>query len=343
MITAYYRQDGKIEARQIAAADPLPHDLCWLDLHTPDDEERAAVSRALNIDVPTRADTEEIEASSRLYVDNGVIYLTTAVLVGTDTSDHEMADLTLIVTKQHLVILHFSEPKSVAIFAARARRDPSLVANPNNAVLAFMDALADRTADMLELTGRRVDALSRQIFKRPAARAHGTARLMRRHNDNSGPSEQLYGSSLKEILHGVGGTGDILHLSYHSINGMIRMSAFLAQSLVEHLSPEQMTLMRTLQGDLRSLHDHSQFLIQETTFLLDATLGHINNEQNDIFRLLSMASVVLMPSNLLAGIYGMNFSSIPGLHGEASVWIVIGMMVLSIVTALVYFKRRGWW
>ena len=147
---------------------------------------------------------------------------------------------------------------------------------------------------------------------------------------------------LKEILYDVGSTGDMLHRSYHSITGMIRMTAFLTQVLPERLNAEQLALLHTLQSDLKSLHDHADFMIQETTFLLDATLGQINNEQNDIFRMLSMASVIFMPSNLLAGIYGMNLV-LPGASAAGWVWGVLSCMLLSMILPLIYFKRRGWW
>ena len=135
----------------------------------------------------------------------------------------------------------------------------------------------------------------------------------------------------------------MLHRSYHSINGMIRMTAFLAHVMAGRLSPEQMVLMQTLQSDLKSLHDHADFMIQETTFLLDAVLGQINGEQNDIFRFLMMSSTLFLPASLLAGIYGMNMPGVPGMETHWVVWVVFGVMVLSAIGSLVYFKRRGWW
>lgn len=344
MITAFCRQDGKIITQQVSAGEPLPPDICWLDLHAPSDAERATVSAAIGVDVLTRAEMEEIEASSRLYVENGVLYLTTAILVGAGSEDPELSDLTLIVSPQHLVIEHFTAPKSILIFAARARRDPRLVDGVYNALLALLDAIADRTADGLEQTGRRVDELSRRIFHRPEPAAPGKRRLPLRYaRDRLLKREQAHAARLKDILYDVGRTGDMLHRSYHSITGMIRMTAFLAQVLPERLNAEQIALLHTLQSDLKSLHDHADFMIQETTFLLDATLGQINNEQNDIFRMLSMASVLFMPSNLLVGFYGMNLNSLPGAHTQWWVWIVFAVMGLTGILPLIYFKRRGWW
>lgn len=343
MITAYCHENGKVTAKPITEGMSMPSDVCWLDLHAPSDAERSLVSQAIGVDVLTRAEMEEIEASSRLYVENGVIYLTTAILVGAETEEPELSDLTIIVSPQHLVIEHFSDPKSVIIFAARARRDPRLVDGVNNALLALLDAIADRMADGLEQTGRRVDQLSRRIFHRPEVPA--SRRRLLRLTATLPHSKRGPGSAarrLKEILYDVGSTGDMLHRSYHSITGMIRMAAFLAQVLPERLNAEQLALLHTLQSDLKSLHDHADFMIQETTFLLDATLGQINNEQNDIFRMLSMASVIFMPSNLLAGIYGMNLG-LPGASAAGWVWGVLSCMLLSMVLPLIYFKRRGWW
>ncbi len=345
MITAYCRIDGKVVAQPVTADAPMPENICWLDLHAPSDAERALVSQAIEVDVLTRAEMEEIEASSRLYVEKEVIYLTTSILVGAETEDPELSDLTIIVSPQHLVIEHFTDPKSVVVFAARARRDPRLVDGVYNALLALLDAIADRTADGLEQTGRRVDQLSRRIFHRPDAPLKKKNRLpLRIQMERRAPlRDRVYAARLKDILYDVGRTGDMLHRSYHSITGMIRMTAFLAQVLPERLNAEQLTLLHTLQSDLKSLHDHADFMIQETTFLLDATLGQINNEQNDIFRMLSMASVLFMPSNLMVGFYGMNVQNLPGAHMEWWVWCVFTAMLLTGIVPLYYFKRRGWW
>ncbi len=338
MITAYCRQDGKVVAVPVTENTTMPPDILWLDLHAPSDSERAIVSQAIDVDVLTRAEMEEIEASSRLYVEDDVLYLTTAILVGAETEDPELSDLTLIVSPKHLVIEHFSDPKSVVIFAARARRDPKLVDGVYNALLALLDAIADRTADGLEQTGKRVDQLSRRIFYRPEASEIKRRLQLRNSKRGSGHAARR----LREILYDVGSTGDMLHRSYHSITGMIRMTAFLAQVLPEKLNADQITLLHTLQSDLKSLHDHADFMIQETTFLLDATLGQINNEQNDIFRMLSMASVIFMPSNLLAGFYGMNLA-LPGAGAVSAAWVVFSVMAFSMIMFLIYYKRRGWW
>jgi magnesium transporter len=344
MITAFHRVDGKIVAQPVAVDAALPADICWLDLHAPSDAERAMVSAAIGVDVLSRAEMEEIEASSRLYSEHGVLYLTTAILVAAASEDPELSDLTLIVSPTHLVIEHFSAPKSVLIFAARARRDPKLVDGVYNALLALLDAIADRTADGLEQTGRRVDELSRRIFHRPEqAQAQKRGRPLRYARERFLQRDRAHAARLKDILYDVGRTGDMLHRSYHSITGMIRMSAFLAQVLPERLNAEQLALLHTLQSDLKSLHDHADFMIQETTFLLDATLGQINNEQNDIFRMLSMASVLFMPSNLLVGFYGMNLSALPGGHNAWWIWVVCAIMALTGILPLIYFKRRGWW
>lgn len=326
MITAYTRTDGRIEAATLTEKNALPQNLCWLDLDTPSDTEREAVAGWLGVAVPSQAEMEEIEVSSRLYVENEVIYLTATLLVGADSPEPELADLSLIVTKQHLIITRFAEPKSIAIFTARAVAHPALAADAEHAVLNLLDAIADRTADILEMTGRQVNRLSQQIFPKPTATLQAAKP-----------------APLKDMLYSIGRIGDMLHRNYHSINGLIRMTVFLAQALHGRLSPDQVTLLRSLQSDLKSLHDHAGFMIQETTFLLDATLGQINSEQNDIFRSLMLISSLFLPSSLLAGIYGMNFTHLPGLESPWWIWGVFGLMAFSALTALVYFKRRGWW
>jgi magnesium transporter len=96
-------------------------------------------------------------------------------------------------------------------------------------------------------------------------------------------------------------------------------------------------------SDVQSLNDYGVHLTDKLQFLLDAALGFINTEQNELFKVLTIASVAGIPPVLIAGIYGMNFHVMPELswpHGYAYAW---GLIILSTVLPVVWFKWRGWW
>src|SRR5262249_8885884 len=150
-------------------------------------------------------------------------------------------------------------------------------------LLTLLDCITDRIADILETMGRQVDDLSRQIFHVQEAK-----------------TEQRKEHHLQDILHGIGRTGDNTHKIRASINSRTLLSTFVGARLVPRLNVEQTSKYRAVENDLRSLGEHAQFLAHETTFLLDATLGQINIEQNNIIKIFSVVAVIFLPPTLCA-------------------------------------------
>ncbi|MBI1273340.1 MAG: magnesium transporter [Alphaproteobacteria bacterium] len=343
MITAYYRASGQIHDTRLTANDPLPANVCWVDLLTPGEAEREAVSKALGIDLPTMSEMEEIEASSRLYTEGNAVYLTTAVLIGAETPNPGVSDLTIVLAPHCLVTLRFAEPRSIDVFAHRVRKQPDLLATVDDGMLSLLDAIIDRTADILELIGKHVDDLSRKVFH-PAGSSNlledeHAPRVRRRRSDRERPH---HSERLNEILRGIGQSGDMVHRVRDCLSGLTRMMAFLGPIVTSRLHGEQLTRFKTLDRDLRSLSDHAQFLAHESGFLLDATLGQINIEQNNIIKIFSVTAVGFLPPTLLASVWGMNFDHMPELHepwGYALAWV---MIIVSAIIPFIYFKRRGW-
>lgn len=341
MITAYVRVDGQIQDMRLAATDPMPDNLCWVDLLSPDETEREAVSRALGIDLPTMPEMAEIEASSRLYVEGNAIYVTTAILVGSETPDPGVTDLTIVIAPQCLVTVHYAEPRAIGVFTGRIRKQPDLVASVDEGLLNLLEAIVGRTADILEFIGRHIDELSRQIFHGASASVETTvsgAHPFRRRTDQ----KPQHAERLTEILRGIGQSGDMVHRVRDSLSGMLRLLAFLGPLLTGRFTADQLARFKTLDRDIRSLSDHAQFLAHEANFLLDATLGQINIEQNNIIKIFSVVSVALLPPTLLASIWGMNFKHIPELEWYWGYPLALIMIVLSAIAPFYYFKRRGW-
>jgi magnesium transporter len=345
MITAYFRANGQIQDVRLSAAETLPANVCWVDLLTPDENERAAVSKALGIDLPTLSEMEEIEASSRLYVENNAVYLTTAVLIGAETPNPGVGDLTIVLAPHCMVTVRFAEPRSVDVFAHRIRKQPDLIASVDDGLLNLLDAIVDRTADILELIGKHVDDLSRKVFHPTGSHSvmeeqtSNKPRLRRRKADREHPQ---HAERLTEILRGIGQSGDMVHRVRDCLSGLIRLTAFLGPIVNSRLQGEQLTRFKTLDRDLRSLSDHAQFLAHEAGFLLDATLGQINIEQNNIIKIFSVTAVGFLPPTLLASVWGMNFQNMPELNEPWGYWLAWIMIIISAIIPFIYFKRRGW-
>lgn len=329
MITVHARIDGRVVEQPLALGDPLPPGTVWIDLLRPDEAERAHVGGLTGCDLPTREEMKEIEASSQLYTEGDGLYMTSPIIARADTPHPEQGELTFVLTPRHMITLRYNEPRSVTAFAARTLRQPELLASGESALLGLLDAVIDRIADVLELIGGRIDGLSARVFT-DSLDSRGFGRAGKKPDD------------LQDVLRGIGRAGDLTHKVRDSMAGLDRLVAFLTSVSAGRLSKEQKTALKTMTRDLRSLNEHAGFLAHEANFLLDATLGLINIEQNAIIKIFSVVAVALMPPTLIASAYGMNFKHMPELDWEFGYPMALALMVLSAVGPLWYFRRRGW-
>jgi magnesium transporter len=121
-----------------------------------------------------------------------------------------------------------------------------------------------------------------------------------------------------------------------------RLLMYVQQSTNVTLSQDQRGRFKSTLRDVQSLSDHATFLGSKIQFLLDAVLGLINLEQNNIIKIFSVASVMFLPPTLVASLYGMNFQFMPELNKPWGYPMAIVLMVLSAVVPFVYFRRKGW-
>ena len=329
MIRAYIRHGMRVVEHPLDSESPLPEGTVWIDLLRPNEQERAHIGAQLGIELPTLEEMKEIEASSQLYTEGDAVYMTAPVIARADTPYPETGELTFVLTPRYMVTLRWADPRSVATFAARTVRQPELLAGPEDALLGILDAVIDRAADVLELVGGRIDGLSRRVFD-DRLNAAGERRRRRDSGD------------LQDVLRGIGRAGDLTHKVRDCLAGLDRLVAFLNSVSVGRLNKEQKTALKTLNRDLRSLTEHAAFLAQETSFLLDATLGLINIEQNAIIKIFSVVAVIFMPPTLVASVYGMNFHHMPELDWPFGYYWALGLMVTSAILPLWFFRRRGW-
>lgn len=331
MITVYIRTPEEVVEQPLRPDETLPEGAVWIDLLRPTEEERAFVATATGTDLPTREEMREIEASSQTYQEGDTLFLTTTVLARADSPTPEQSELSFILTPRHMITLRYSEPRSVALFAVRACRQPEKLAAAENALLGLLDAVIDRTADVLEMIGGRVDALSTQIF---------SDTLEKRGRDDT--DARKGSAELQDMMRGIGRAGDLTHRVRDSLAGLDRIVAYLTTVSAQRLTKEQKATLKTLTRDLRSLNEHAGFLAHEVSFLLDATLGLINIEQNAIIKIFSVVAVIFLPPTLIASAYGMNFEYMPEMDWAFGYPMALIMMVLSAVLPLWYFRRRGW-
>jgi magnesium transporter len=322
MLKAYQLQNGGLKGTEIPDGTPIAPGSLWIDLLNPTISERQAVNALLGMEMPTRADMEEIEISSRLYVEDGGVFMTALVLANSD-SDRPVADVvTFVLAREKLVTIRYIDPQPFRTFAARCGRT-MVNANTAEGVLnALLDTIVDRMADVLERVSSDVEGISHEIF---AANPGNAGRR-----------------DFQGILRRLGAKHDLTGKMRECLLTLNRMMSFLATAIDTKAMKDARTHVKTLTRDAQSLLDHSSFIATKLGYLQDATLGLINNEQNNIIKIMSVAAMVFLPPTLIASIYGMNFHFMPELDWPSGYFISLLLMIVSAVVPYLWFKRRGW-
>ena len=304
----------------------IPDNATWIDLEEPTHDEDKLVEQCVGVQVPTREDMSEIEPSSRLYEQNGALYMTLGALYGVEDGHPKSDPIGFVLTSSRLVTVRYVTPKPMRLFQQHARKDPSLVHNALVATYNLLDSIIDRLADELEDVGTEIEKISAHIFiKQPNAR-------------------RIPADRLTALLSRIGRAQSLLaHIRVTAVSTARMLSFFLASDRLR--SPESEGVrdrVQALLNDTKSLTDHSAFLADNLTFLLDASLGLISIEQNAAMKLFSWAALIFLPPTLIAGIYGMNFEHMPELGWLFGYPWALGLIVASAVLPLWYLKRRGW-
>ncbi|MDZ4382412.1 MAG: magnesium transporter CorA family protein [Parvibaculum sp.] len=320
MITAYVPSNGMLKSEEIAAGDHIPDGAVWVDVVSPSNDDLAFLDRALGLNVPTQEDMQEIEMSSRLYHEDDALYMTATMIAQADTPAPLCLPVSFLLAGHRLVTLRYAEPTPFRLYASQVQRHVMPCATGEDVLAGLLDAIVDRIADILERVQGDVDALSREVF------------------DQEGRGRKDY----KAILTRIGRSYALTSQTRDSLVSFGRLVSFVARPTDAKRSKTTERGFKTIAGDIASLGDHASFLANNIGFTLDATLGHINNEQTSIIKIFSVAAVVFLPPTLIASIYGMNFEFMPELSWAYGYPMSLVLMVIFAILPYVFFKYRGW-
>lgn len=332
MLRSYRRENlHLVMAQEGAPADgapPATAPFVWHDLYNPTPEDEHYVEQQLAIDVPTREEMQEIEVSARLYQEDGAEFMTITAASLLESEEPITSPITFVLKGNTLVTVRYAEPKAFANFVSRAQKSNALpCSNGEQIMMGLIEALLDRMADSLERVGFDIDGVSRQVFRRGG-------------KDRAAPT----GEDLQAAIEKIGQSGDLLtkvRESLVSINRVLTYHTAVEQD-DKRVTKDAKARSKILYRDVVALTDQAGFLSNKINFLLDATLGLINLQQNQIIKIFSVAAVVFLPPTLVASIYGMNFVNQPELKWEFGYPLALVLMILSAVLPYFYFKRRRW-
>jgi len=314
----------QLERRLLGAGEPFPPDTLWIDMVEPTREEDRQVERFLDLSIPTREEMLDIEPSELLYTENGARYMTARLLCKVNTDEPCLSGVTFILQDSKLITVRYEEPRAFAMFVQRASRPAGCGTTGQDILAGLIETVIDRAADVLQIMGDRIDDISRNVFE-----------------ERTDPSQR--NAELQGTLRSLGRLGDLASKQRESLVSIERILLFLSANFrAARVSPELREQVRTALRDLQSLEEHATFQSSKIQFLLDATLGLVNLEQNNIIKLFSVMAVVFMPPTLIASIYGMNFKHMPELDWSFGYPLAIVLMVVAAVLPYVFFRWKRW-
>lgn len=324
MLAIYVPRGTTLERLAIDPDGDIPEQAVWLDLVAPAPAEDRLVERATGVALPTREEMQEIEITSRLYVENGALFMTATLMCQSESENPKTTAVTFVLVGHRLITVRYDEPRPFTIVGTKLARQCPMAVTGETVMMELLDAIVDRAADILEKIGADVDQVSRDIFE-PEGSAAERAR------------------TYKDILRAIGRKGDLTSKVRESLVSIHRVLLYLANEADNmKWAKDQRTSLKGMQRDVVSLSDHATYLANKITFLLDAMLGVVSLEQNNIIKIFSVAAVVFMPPTLVASIYGMNFRHMPELGFDYGYPMAIAMMIAAAVLPYLFFKWKQW-
>ena len=321
MLSVYVPHGASLDRVPVASGDQVPDSAIWFDLFQPTQTEDKLVESVVGISVPTREEMQEIEVTRRLYVENGARYMTATLMCQSDTDTPKTTAVTFILSGHRLITVRYDEPRPFMIVGSKLARVCPAGINGESVLMELLDAVIDRAADILERIGAEVDRVSRDIFE----------------------PETDETRSHQEILKAIGRKGDLTSKVRESLVSIGRVLLYLANEADSmRWAKDIRSQLRGMQRDVQSLSDHASYLSSKITFVLDALLGVVSIEQNNIIKIFSIAAVVLMPPTLVASIYGMNFKHMPELDWQLGYPLAIVLMLIAAALPYVFFKWKNW-
>ena len=327
MLNVFTLVNGRLFQEEIEGLEALGHlKPVWVDLEDPTAEEKQWIQQNFGLGIPSDAVDDDLEESARFYEeDNGELHIRSDFLVDVGVGASEGADagtarnvrVAFILFQNTLFSIHGEDLPVFRLLRLRARRIPALIEDAKDVLLKLYDADAEYSADALEGIYDHLEKVSARVLTQDV-------------------NDQAAGAALTAIAR------------EEDLNGRIRRNvmdtrralSFMMRSRM--LNAEQFEVARQILRDIDSLDSHTAFLFDKINFLMAATVGFININQNKIIKIFSVASVALLPPTLIASIYGMNFKFMPELDWAAGYPFALGLMAASVAAPFIYFRRKGW-
>ena len=326
MLNIFTLSNGRLVQEEIESLEELSKfQPIWVDLESPSLEEKRWIKQYYGLSIPEDAMDEDIEESARFYEeDNGEMHIRSDFLIA-DADEPRTVRCAFILNQDNadlrskgvLFSIHEEDVPVFRLLRLRARRAPGLLEDAKAVLLKLFDADAEYSADTLENIYDKLEIAGKLVL-----------------------SGDVTDAMAGEVLGAIARQEDLNGRIRRNVMDTRRAVSFMMRSKM--LNAEQFEEARQILRDIDSLDSHTEFLFEKINFLMDATVGFININQNKIIKIFSVASVALLPPTLIASLYGMNFQYMPELSQTWGYPYALCLMVASAVVPMWYFRRRGW-
>ena len=312
------RLKGGLFQEEIESAEDLALTRpAWVDMESPSEVEKGWILDRFGLSIPEDIVAEDLESSARFYEeDNGELHIRSDFLIDDDEAPRNVR-VAFILLNNVLFSIHNEDLPVFRLLRLRARRIPAMIEDAKDVLLKLYDADAEYSADILEGIYDKLEKVSERVLKKDV-------------ND----------AVASEVLSAIAREEDLNGRIRRNVMDTRRAVSFMMRSRM--LNAEQFEESRQILRDIDSLDSHTAFLFDKINFLMDATVGFININQNKIIKIFSVASVALLPPTLIASIYGMNFKFMPELDQTWGYPFALVLMLASVAAPFIYFRRKGW-
>ena len=316
MIQHYGTIEGALRRLTPIVGANAPAETIWIDLLNPNVVEEAEVEALLGLEIPTRKEMAALGDSSRLYEDRGALFMTVAIVTGIIERRPSADTVTFVLTKNCLVTVRYSEPQAFRTFEAKCAREPGAQGSPDRILVALLENVVNRIAEVLAEAETALEATTAEVFAEPS---------------DPPVAMKLPPTDLQSVIKRLGKANALLAKLRESLLSVSRALIFLRQGADAWLHDDARASIDAIERDLTSLTEYEAHMVGEINFLLNATLGLINIDQNRIIKVFSIASVLFLPPTMIGTIYGMNFDVMPELKWAAGYPLALITMIVSAI------------
>jgi len=320
MLNVFVLNNRRLNQLHVETLDDLRNsEPIWIDLVSPTPTEREWIKTLFGLELPSLEDMQDLESSARFYEgENGELHLRSDFLLEINDDDSRNVPVAFILKNNSLLSLHLEDLPVFRLVRMRARTRPGYIEDAREVLLDLYATDAEYSADALESVYAELEKISAAVL-----------------------TERMTDAEAGKVLARIATEEDLNGRIRRNVMDTRRAVSFLMRKKL--LEADQAEEARQILRDIESLDGHTAFLFDKINFLMDATVGFININQNKIIKMFSVASVALLPPTLIASVYGMNFKRFfPELDWEYGYPFALALMVISVAVPFAYFKRKGW-